>query len=81
MSKLANKLHFFRVLYFITKHHFHSTKLVQDRISKIHNFLPNVPNLIKLRGIALYNQQHERIKYYQLQFPLTFLFTVLIGVE
>ena len=47
-----------------TKPHFHSSKLVQDRISKIRNLLPNVPNLIKFGGIAHHNQQHEKLKYY-----------------
>ena len=50
--------------FFITKHHIHSSKLVQDRISKIRNLLPNVPNLIKFGGIANHNQQHEILKYF-----------------
>ena len=57
------------MFFFTTKHHFHSTKLVQDRISKIQKLLPNVPNLIKSGR----NKQHEILKYffiYQRQFPL-----------
>ena len=46
-SRLAVKI-FLALRYFTTKHHFQSTKLVQDRISKIHNLLPTVPNAIKL---------------------------------
>ena len=37
--------------------------LVQDRISKIRNLLPNVPNLIKFGEIAHHNQQNETTKY------------------
>ena len=45
--------HNFLLIYFFTANlHFHSTKLVQDRISKIRNFLPNVHNLMKFGGIA-----------------------------
>ena len=55
----------FAVFYlFTTKHHHHSTKLLQDRISKIRNLLPNAPILIKFGGIAHHNQQQERLKCY-----------------
>ena len=46
---------------FNTKHH-HSTKLMQNRISKIRNFLPNMLNVMKFEGMANHNQQHERLK-------------------
>ena len=36
---------------------------MQDRISKIRDLLPNLPNLIKFGEIAHHNQQHERLKY------------------
>ena len=50
----------------------HSTKFVQDTISRIRNLLPNVPNLIQFGGIAHHNHQHQRLKYFhQQQFPLT----------
>ena len=66
-SAWANELpsYYFVVFYiFTTKNHFHSSKLVHDRISKIRNLLPNVPNLIKCGGIAHHNQQHERLNYF-----------------
>ena len=50
--------------FFTTKHHFHSTNLVQDRILKIRNLLPNEPNLIKFGGIAHNYQQHKRQEYF-----------------
>ena len=50
--------------FFITKRHFHSTKLVQDRISKIRNLLSDVPNLMKFVVIAHHNQQQGRLKYF-----------------
>ena len=37
---------------------------MQNRISKIRNLLPNVPNLIKFGGHAQHNQQHERLEYF-----------------
>ena len=53
----------FLVFYFFSaEDHFHSTKHVQDSITKILNLLPNVPNLMKFGVIAHYNQQQERLK-------------------
>ena len=42
--------------------HFHSSKLLQDIISKILNFSHNVPNMIQFGGIAHHNQPHRRLK-------------------
>ena len=33
-------------------------------VSKIRNFLPNVPNRKKIGGVAHHNQQHEKQKYF-----------------
>ena len=44
------------------KHHFHSTKLVQDMISKNRNILHNVPNLIRFGGLAHHKQHNARLK-------------------
>ena len=52
----------FLVFHFL--HHFHSKKLVQDRISKFRNLLRIVINPIKFGGIAQDNQQHDTLKYY-----------------
>ena len=54
--------HYLFIYLFITKHPFHSTKLVQDEISKIRNLLSYVPNVIKFVGVGDYNQQHEKLK-------------------
>ena len=59
--------------FFTTEHHFHSTKLLRDRISKIRNLLAIVPNLIKFGGISHHNQPTARkteIVFISRKFPL-----------
>ena len=48
LRKLGNELHFLVFNFCTTKHHHHSTQLVQEGISKIRNLLPTVPNRIKI---------------------------------
>ena len=70
LSQFGNKLQCFG--FFTTKQHFHSTKIVRNRISKIRNLFPIVARLMKFGGLAHHNQQHEILKkiFYQRQFPL-----------
>ena len=64
---------YFRVIFFTTKHLFHSTKLVEG-ISKIRDLLPNVPNPLKFGRIAHHIQQHKKLKCFsQREFLLTIL--------